>query len=149
MALSTATDFKAYCDARGLDYSGFADDAAITDAIQIGSDWLNLKVWKGQLVDEAQTDSWPRDNVYINGNLIANTTTPSPIENACNELTLIVGAGTDLFANVTGPAVKRKKAAVVEVEYQDQARQEQPVFGKIQALISPYLLASSLGSVRR
>jgi hypothetical protein len=146
--LSSLVNFKAYCDARGLDYSGFADDTAITAAIQVASDWLNLKIWKGQLVDEAQTDAWPRDNVYINGYLIDNTTTPMPIEYACNELVLL-GQTEALFADVTGPAVKSEKVAVVEVEYQDGARQEQPEFGKVQALIRPYLLVATLGSVRR
>jgi len=146
--LSSVVNFKAYCDARGLDYTGFADDTAILAAIQVASDWLNLKIWKGQLVDEAQTDAWPRDNVYVNGYLIDNTTIPTPIEYACNELVLI-GQTEALFADVTGPAVKRESVAVVEVEYQDGARQEQPEFGKVQALIRPYLLVNTPGSVRR
>ena len=139
----TAQEFKDYHDARDNDYSILDTDTKITSAILKASDWLNNKRWTGQRTDPAQTDAFPRDQLWYDGNRLDDNTTPIQIKNACAELALIQ-ATQQMYQDFGGEEVKREKVASLEVEYKDSSnRGVQPLFGVVQALIDPFIISSN------
>lgn len=113
------------------------DDTVKQAALIRATDYLEQKYagrWKGCVLNEAQSLSFPRDVEGV----------PAKLKQAVCLLALEGIAGADL--NPTqGRAVKREKVDVVEVEYMDHAKdgESRPA---IDGLVSGFLRTASLNA---
>lgn len=83
-------------------------------------DYLETQNFIGYKTDSAQPLQWPRTNAYIDGVLIDPDTVPKEVKDAQAIIAMSVDAGYDPLATY-GPAVKREKVDVIEIEYKDSA----------------------------
>ena len=104
----------------------YATDRGITltgDASVLGvqaMDYLEAQNFKGSKTDSAQPLQWPRTGVYIDGVLVDSAVVPSEVEVAQAVIAVSISQGYNPNATY-GPAVKREKVDVIEIEYQDNA----------------------------
>ena len=105
----------------------YATDRGITlttDVSVLGiqaMDYLEAQNFKGFKTDSSQPLQWPRTDVYIDGVLIDGSAVPSEVEVAQAVIAVSIDQGYNPNATY-GPAVKREKVDVIEIEYQDGAR---------------------------
>ena len=115
-------DLKAYWDAVGYDYSGYAD-AVIETATRRATIWLDgryRRKFPGERTNgRSQALEWPRYGVTdYDGNEVASDAIPVEVENATAEAAWREVSGTSLSPDVTGAAVvKRERIGAIEVEY--------------------------------
>ena len=111
----TEAELTAYATARGETLTAYESVLLIK-----AMDYLESLAYKGEKTSSAQALSWPRDRVYVDGYLLPSTTVPQIIKDAQMAVALSIDGGTDPLSDVS-PAVKRERADVVEIEYQDGA----------------------------
>jgi hypothetical protein len=134
MAVTVGVD--SYVDESQLDAYAAARDITLdgnkSASLIKSMDYLALQSWAGEKTDPGQPLDFPRDG---------DTVVPAAIEKAQMQLALMVFQGIDLLAP-RGPAVKREKVDVLEVEYQDGAGSV-TVYPAVDKLIAPYLARST------
>lgn len=121
------TELDAFASARDITLDGNKSAALI-----LAMDYLSLQSWAGEKTDPDQPLDFPRDG---------DTEVLAAIEKAQLQLALMVFQGVNLLAPV-GPAVKREKVDVLEVEYQDGAGSTTS-YPAVNLLIGPYLARTS------
>ena len=127
VSYATVAQYKAYCDARGISYSGVTD-AVIEQSLVKSTDAMVQMYrarWKGYRNTATQALDWPRSMVYLEpfvfgavGSypyLVDDATVPTEVINACIKLAIEVQSA-ELITNLE-PAVIREKIDVIEVEY--------------------------------
>lgn len=127
-ALLTLAAFKAYADARGMDYSG-SIDTEVEQAIRRATTWVEglggptarlATRWPGIRADPDQRRVWPRSGAaYIDGTGIASDIIPAPVEEAVAEAAFydLINPGV-LHSKITpGDAIKSASAGPAKVEY--------------------------------
>lgn len=109
-----------------IDINAAATWDALLDAdkeryLQAATRLLDQKVrWKGEKVDETSALRWPRTGVYDRDNiLIEDTEIPDQLKEVTCEMAKFLLSGEDPTVGTGVEAVKRIKADVVEIEYQD------------------------------
>jgi hypothetical protein len=127
----------AYATARGITLTADATVLLIK-----AMDYLETLNWQGEKTTGSQSLQWPRNWVYIDNALIDNATVPADIQSAQMATAISIDQGVDPLADV-GPAQKRVKADVVEVEYQDGASTV-TVSRRINSLIAKYLRSGGM-----
>lgn len=120
-------ELDAYAAARDITLDGNKSAALIT-----AMDYLAVQNWAGEKTDPDQPLDFPRDG---------DTVVPTAIKTAQMRLAIMVFQGVNLLAPV-GPAVKREKVDVLEVEYQDGAGATTS-YPAVDLLIGPYLERST------
>jgi hypothetical protein len=144
-AYASVSDFKAYCDARGITYPA---DSVIEQRLRLGADYMvsvYRNRWAGNRVSTTQALDWPRDNVEMKDgpgmgvtvSYYPNDTVPDAVKRA--NIELANRAGSPLIPDET-QAVKRQKVGPVEVEYQDYSRATK-TYRAIDTLLAPLLAA--------
>lgn len=123
-------ELAAYATARGIT---LVVDPTI-DLIK-AMDYLSVQPWAGSKTDPLQPLDFPRGG---------STTVPQAIKTAQMQLAILADSGVDLLAPV-GPAVKREKVDVLEVEYQDYAGSTTS-YPMIDALLRQFLLTGAYGA---
>lgn len=108
-------ELTAYATARGETLT--ADESVL---LIKAMDYLESLQYKGIKVSSAQDLSWPRSGVYVDGYQLSSEEVPQIIKDAQAAIALSIDSGTDPLGDIA-PAVKREKADVVEIEYQDGA----------------------------
>jgi hypothetical protein len=117
----------AYADGYfAIDINASANWSALVDAdkekyLMAATRILDQKVrWKGVKVDETSALRWPRSGVYDRDNiLIDDTEIPDQLKEVVCEMAKYLLSGEDPTVGIGAEAIKRIKADVVEVEYQD------------------------------
>lgn len=105
--------------------------------------------FKGEITSSAQELSWPRQNVYINGYLIADNSIPSQLKDAVCQLA-IDAITYDLQPIGGGRTITKEKVDVIEVEYAARgATTDTYTFNKARDFLSHLLISTAaLRSVR-
>ena len=83
-------------------------------------DYFESKEFIGDKKQSDQPLQWPRNNVYIDGYYVSDSTIPEDVKRSIYELTYTEEQGESELASV-GRAVKREKVASIEREYADNA----------------------------
>lgn len=124
--------------------SGWTGADAVKEAALIkATDYIEQtysRRFTGLRYDEDQDLSWPRENDYVDSNVI-----PSELKQATALLALEALSNDLNPALARGGAVKREKVDVLEVEYMDSARggTKRPA---VDGLLSRYLTSSGLNA---
>lgn len=92
--------------------------------------------WKGTRLLRAQSLSWPRYGVVVDGFPVESTVVPVDVANATAELAFRAAAG-DLNADQTRGIV-REKVGPLETEY-DRYAPQATQYRSIDAMLAPYL----------
>lgn len=154
------TDFKAYCDAAGYDYSAYTD-TQITYTLELSSKKLDSEYrprWIGGRADINQELEWPRKNAIGShtGRTYPSDSVPSEVINSTYEIAFQVldGVVRGVVSTSPGATVKSEKKSLVsgmfkEVEYTSGLSpedQENQVFDTIAELyLFDLLLRGSSG----
>ena len=105
-------DAQDYATARGLTLPADADD--VTPLLIRACDYLENLEYTGIRVESTQALQWPRDYVYIDGELF--TGIPTKLISAQIELAIQLNAGVDLFPSVV-TGIKRETIGPITTEY--------------------------------
>lgn len=112
---------RAYQAARGRAYtSGDVADAIADSQAILAMDYLaSLEgdMQGSRVFGADQPLAFPRDDVYLYGELLANDEIPLVLMNAQAELVWQIKAGVNLFPTVQGAQVKRRKTGPLETEW--------------------------------
>ena len=84
------------------------------------NDWIEAQSYYGTKTDSTQTTQFPRDGIYIDGELVDSTTVPSAIKKAEMQMAIEIDKGNDPYQAITRQAI-RQKVDKLEVEYSDKA----------------------------
>lgn len=112
----SVANFVLYAADRGITIDNTS--AAVT--IFKLNDYIGSLPFNGDLVEDDQTMPFPRENLYVNGALIANDIVPKQIIKGSYELGLSINAGYDPTA-VVERATKSEQLGPMKVEYMDNA----------------------------
>lgn len=139
----TLQEIKDYADARGFAYP---DDTKLEQNTILSTDYLQSKCYQGyQVSPSTQSLLWPREDVYIYGELQASDSIPSQLKNAQIELALAASNETLLTdGSQSGDNVKREKTDMIETEYYEGGKSSvftsQRVNSYLQLLLKPLSL---------
>lgn len=128
VSYATVAQYKAYCDARGISYSGVTD-AVIEQSLVKSTDAMMQMYrarWKGYRNTASQSLDWPRSMVYLEpfvygavGSypyLVASTIVPNEVINACIVLAIESQSKT-LIGNLDPAVIRERVEGAVDVEY--------------------------------
>jgi hypothetical protein len=133
----TEAQLTAYASARGITLVG-QEDVLLTLAM----DYLESLDFIGEKTSQTQALQWPRMSAFVDNNLLDKTVVPDAIKNAQMATAISIDQGVDPLSDLS-PAIKREKADVVEVEYQDGA-QATVISRRINAQLRKYLRAGGV-----
>jgi len=150
VSYATVAQYKSYCDARGISYSGVTDtviEQSLVKSTDAMTQMFSLR-WDGYRVYPlTQALDWPRSYCEIKGRAVAgwpvyvvNTVIPSEVINACIMLAIEVQSAV-LVPNLE-PTVTREKIDVIEVEY-DVNSLQYTEYRDVDLLLAPYLNSES------
>lgn len=139
----TLEEARAYALERGLTLPALPEEGQVDalEALLISAvDYLEGKrvEYKGEKVSELQELQFPRDNVYIDGFLLASDAIPKVLKQAQIKLAVIAHSGVALEPVRSGPAVIRKKVGPIETEYSEGST-FRPAMPAVDALLAPLL----------
>lgn len=139
----TAAELETYADERGV--TGLsADSDTRAHLLFKAMDYIETRVFQGQQVDfGVQELVWPRDEVYIEGNLLSKTAIPLMLKRAQCELALAYNSRYDPLAPVE-KQVKEEYFAVFKKVYMDNAV-DAPILKKVNAWLDPLLSSDGGG----
>lgn len=135
----TASELTSYVTARGYVIKTGDEEVLLVRAM----DYIESLTFKGTRTSTAQALTWPRTGVYVDNVLLDSATVPERVKKAQMAAAVAVGDGADPLAKLE-PAVKREKADVVEVEYQDGAAPA-AISRAVRAVLRPLLAAGTGG----
>lgn len=112
----TAAEARAYAAARGITLS--ASDAIVEPLLVQAMDYLDRYEddYQGSRVDVTQALPWPREGVYLLGELFASDAIPAALKKAQMQLAIDASNG-DLQPTGSGREIVRQKVDVIETEY--------------------------------
>lgn len=131
-------DYRSYAEQRAVVLP--VDDSATEAQLIQAMDYLEIQPWSGMPTYDGQSLSWPRMEVYIGSNEIAEDVIPGKIKFAQMQLAIQVNAGVDLMPTVTSTGIiKSEKVGPLQTDYDTTLVGTQPYFSSISALLKPYL----------
>lgn len=145
----TVDEYRDYAEPRGVVLP--ASDTDAETQLILAMDYLEIQPWSGMQTYDPQSLAWPREQIYISYNLIADDVIPNKIKFAQMQLAIQVNAGIDLMPTVAGgtSSVVREKVGPLETEYATSLTVgTQPYFASIRALLGPYLTGLGFGQFR-
>lgn len=107
-------DFTAWATARGITLTGTAS-VLLTRSL----DYVELQQYKGTRTDEAQSLSWPRTGVYIDGVEQAVDAVPQLVKELQMRVAADMDAGADPLAVQSQQVKSRRVEGAVSVEYME------------------------------
>lgn len=135
----TVSEFETYAAKRGITVSGVSTELLIK-----AIDYLETLQFTGTKRTETQTLQWPRDNVYIDGYYIENTTIPAELKTAQIVAALTIDADNELLSNAVDRKTVREKVGDIEVEYAANSGSK-PVFENVNAMLHKLLKNAGFG----
>lgn len=145
----TVAEYRAYATPRGVSLP--VSDATVETQLILATDYLESLSWLGMPTYDDQALVWPRDEIYIGCNLIADDMIPNKIKLAQMQLAIQVNAGIDLMPSVAGGAsgaIIREKVGPLETEYGAATVGTQPYFRSVNVLLASYVGGSGFGQFR-
>lgn len=143
-------DARTYASVRGVTLS--AVDAELEPLLIQAMDFLEdlRDRYKGWKRTKSQPLQWPREDVYIDGWHIENTTIPMELKNAQMAAVVELHNGEELMPNApTNGPTRREKVDVIEVEYDNKNRVSGvSAFAKPYAQLAPLLRRNGMTVVR-
>jgi hypothetical protein len=133
----TEAQLTAYASARGVTIAGQG-----SVLLTLAMDYLESLNYIGEKTAQTQSLQWPRMSAFVDNNLLDKSVVPEAIKNAQMATAISIDQGVDPLSDLS-PAVKREKADVVEVEYQDGA-QATVISRRINAQLRKYLRAGGV-----
>lgn len=118
----SVADWKAYCDARGKDYTTPAwTDTEIEQKLRIATGYIDtIRRYKGTRLLSSQALEFPRDSLSDDGGL-AVTGVPNRVKQACAELAFEAFT-TNLYENLDrGGKIKSESIGPISTTYADDA----------------------------
>lgn len=135
-AYISVADADAYFSARGNAAWAALDTDSKEQALRRGADYLETAyAWRGQRAT-AQTLSWPRSCVVVDGVDVPSDSVPQAIQRANAELAVRASAG-DLAADESAQ-VKQETVGPITVVYADGARQNAR-YVAVDAMVAAYV----------
>jgi hypothetical protein len=137
-----------YVADRGIEGWATLSNTAKEQALIKATDYLEATyrdAFKGYRIAAAQTLSWPRSNVIVDGFLLDANIVPTPVINSCIEMALRAAGGETLIAD-QGQRVKREKIDVIEIEYQDYS-DPAARYPFINRMLLPYVTSGSTAAL--
>jgi len=135
----SAVNVIAFAAARGVTIASEDAESLIIRAM----DYIETRTYQGCQVEfGTQALSWPRDNVYIEGNLLDNDTIPNRLKNGLCQLCMDLQNEYDP-QNVITRQVKEESFAVFKKVYMDGAV-DSPVLQKVNAWLAPLMDSDGL-----
>jgi hypothetical protein len=141
----TAVNIRAYNAARGRTIS--AVDATVEQQALLAMDYLKSlepQMQGYRTFGQLQELAWPRENVILYNEYLANDVVPQEFLDAEAELVWFITQGVSLFPTVTGQPLKRKKIGPLEKEYFSGSI-VQPYLPSIDAMLALFLNGSGGG----
>jgi ATP phosphoribosyltransferase len=108
-------DLIAFAAARGITLTGDEEELLIK-----AMDYIESLYYKGVKYTATQSLQWPRENVYIDGYYVSNTTIPNELKNGQMQCAIAIDQGNDPLQDLER-SVKREKVGDLEVEYTDNS----------------------------
>lgn len=139
----TAAELATYAAERGV--TGLSADADVRATLLFKAmDYIETRNFQGEQVSfGVQSLVWPRDQVYIEGNLLSKTAIPLMLKRAQCELALAYNSSYDPLAPVE-KQVKEESFAVFKKVYMDNAV-DAPILKKVNAWLDPLLSSDGSG----
>jgi hypothetical protein len=145
----SVAEARAYAAARASTLP--EDNAEVEAALIVAVDYLESlgAKYQGKKVDPATQElQWPRQSVEIDGWQVPVDTIPKQLKNAQIQLAIENAAGVDLMPTGDGREVIREKVDVLETEWAPgSGGAAQPVFPKVEALLTP-LMSAGFGGIK-
>lgn len=115
----SVVDAKIYMTNRGVT---LPSDALIEQYLILAMDYIESKAsrFQGTKTTTSQSLQWPRNDVYIDGTLLSNSTIPSELIDAETRLCLEQVNGVNILPTMEGAFIKRDKVGPIETEYSDK-----------------------------
>lgn len=145
----TVAEYRAYATPRGVSLP--VSDAEVETQLILACDYLESLSWLGMPTYDDQALAWPRDEIRIGCNLIADDMVPNKIKLAQMQLAIQVNAGIDLLPSVAGgtASIVREKVGPLETEYATSLTVgTQPYFRSVNVLLASYVGGSGFGQFR-
>ena len=137
--IGTAEEFISYAAARGVTV---AEDEAPVLLVQ-ATDYMNTFSWVGT-VPAGQDDSWPRNDVYVNGEVPETPFTPRSIVTATYRVALAIADGLNIMGASGGAKVTEERVeGAVAVKYAEDSLYDPVKITGFPQLISDWLLSPS------
>lgn len=135
----TATEAKAYADARGLSLP--TADADVEKLLIQAMDYLEAKraEYQGDKTDPSNQElQWPRTGVKIDCNDLASNVIPKELKQAQIVLAIEKNSGTDLQPTRSEGFVKKEVVGPIETEYSEKIGVSvEPTITAVDALLTP------------
>lgn len=130
----------AFAAARGVTIASEDAESLIIRAM----DYIETRLYQGCQVEfGTQALSWPRDYVYIEGNLLDNDSIPSRLKNGLCQLCIDLQNEYDPQEVITRQ-IKEEQCDVLKQVYMDGAV-DSPILQKVNAWLAPLLDSDGLG----
>lgn len=140
----TVEEARAYTAARGVILP--TEDAEVEPMLVNAADYTELfsDKYKGKRNTSTQGLSWPRTGVILDETAFPDDKIPTRLKSAQAQGVLDIANGATLSPNITGYAIRKMKADVVEIEYaaggsvnQSSTPEITPEFPKIDNWLKP------------
>ena len=156
VSYASVAQYKAWCDSRGISYTG-TTDIQIENALVKATDAMSQMYrqrWTGYRNTATQALDWPRTLVYLESYIytgsdnslyfIDNNIIPKEVVNSC--ISLAIYSQTESLVTDIDQRVIREKIDVIEVEYDTNALQYKQ-YRSVDLMLGPYL-KSNEGQLR-
>lgn len=146
---ATVAEAREYASLRGVTLS--ATDATVETLLIKAMDYLETFAdrYKGEIVDEEQSLSWPRYYATYRGYEISGDAIPDAIKRAQMQAAIELHNGVDLLPTETGARVKREEVGPIKTEYDLSRSPSLPSMPALEALLSGLLNTGGFAYVTR
>jgi len=138
-AYLSATDMRAYCEARGMNIPGHHTDASLEEHLRIACEYIDSRWrYKGARLLSTQGMEWPRSGV-IDWSSMEVTGIPKRLKQATAELAFKALTEINLFTDVDRSArVRSESVGPISTSYADDAP-AMKVFSIAEHLLKQYI----------
>jgi Putative DnaT-like ssDNA binding protein len=143
------SDCRTLAESRGFSIS--SDDVILEKNILLAMDFLESKreEFKGIKTNSEQSLQWPRQNVYIDGNIISSNYIPKELKFALCKLTSDINSEVELFPNYEGSFIIEETTGPITTKYSENSNISlEPKLSYIRKIISPLLKSYTIISYR-
>ena len=139
----TLAEYEYYISDRGLTDDSSND--AKTGRIIQAKDWLETldAKFKGSKASEEQALLWPRNSVTVYNFAVGADTIPQQLKDAQAQLVYDI-KDTSLYNVNDGKTVIGEKVGAIELKYAQTVADVQPIFTKVEEMLSPIFKASGM-----
>ena len=139
MSYGTSSGLSTYASDRGI-----ALTLSPSVLLVRANDYIESLSYAGSRTDTAQTESFPRTGLVVDGVALDSAVIPQRVIDAEYAQAIAIDQGNGA-QNAIAPGVKKEKLGPLETEYQDGAGSA-TIDTKTMSLLAPFLSGGSFGS---